>query len=126
MMNLKKSKIRIETNIERLALYYFKLAGVDTLEELKKSDYWLYFEQDKALALRTTRKKEFETKEKTPLKKDLFFKCSNCKKELGYQIFDSFMLDNLKFSYDNNILEIGCSCGQENIFHIPKGRSNEK
>ncbi len=113
-----KSKVYIETNIEKLAIYYFKLAKVNSLEELQKSDYWKYFEQDKLNALRSRKKKEFETKTKELIKKDLVFSCSNCKKELGYQVFGNFVLENLNFNYENHILKITCSCGKQTSFFI--------
>lgn len=116
----KSKKIYIETNIEKLAANYFKIADVNSLTELKETIYWKYFEEDKLNALRARKRKEFESKDKEPLKKDLFFKCSSCSKELGYQVLNSFILDDLKFSYENYILEITCSCGKENSFFIPK------
>lgn len=115
-----RKKPYIETNIEKLAIYYFKLAEVNSLEELKKTDYWKYFEQDKLNALRATKKKEFETKEKEIIKKDLIFNCSDCKKSLGYQVFGNFVLGDLKFNYENNILEITCSCGKHSSFFVPR------
>ncbi|MGL5640016.1 MAG: hypothetical protein ACRCW7_11875 [Cetobacterium sp.] len=119
-MRVKKGKVYIETNIEKLAFYYLELSGCETLQELKKSDYWKYYEQDKLTALRITKKREFENHKTSILKKDLFFKCSSCKKELGYQVLNSFVLDNLKFSYEDHILKITCSCGKESSFLIPK------
>ena len=115
----KHKKPYIETNIEKLAIYYFKLAKVDSLEELQKSDYWKYFEQDKLNALRSRKKKEFETKKKELVKKDLVFSCSNCKKELGYQVFGNFVLEDLNFNYENHILKIICSCGKQISFFVP-------
>lgn len=121
-----KKKPYIETNIEKLAMYYFKLAKVNSLVELQKSDYWIYFEQDKLNALRAKKKKEFETNEKTIIKKDLVFTCSNCKKELGYQVINSFVLSNLNFNYKNNTLEITCSCGKQSSFFIPREKKQEE
>lgn len=117
-----KKKPYIETNIEKLAMYYFDLAGVSSLVDLQKSDYWIYFEQDKLNALRARKKREFETNEKTIIKKDLVFTCSNCKKELGYKVLNSFILDEIKFNFDWNtgFLNILCYCGKDNSFFIPK------
>lgn len=69
----KSKKIYIETNIEKLAAYYFKLAEVNSLDELEKTIYWKYFEQDKLNALRATQKREFKTKIKEPTEKDCIF-----------------------------------------------------
>lgn len=119
----KSKKIYIETNIEKLAAYYFKLADVNSLNELEKTIYWKYFEQDKLTALRATQKKEFNVKIKEPIKKDLIFTCSNCKKELGYQVINNFILADLDFSYEHKILNIICSCGKQNSFFIPKEKN---
>lgn len=120
-----KSKVYIETNIEKLAIYYFKLAKVDSLEELQKSDYWKYFEQDKLNALRSRKKKEFEAKTKELVKKDLVFSCSDCKKELGYQVFGNFVLEDLNFNYENHVLEITCSCGKRCSFFVSKEKKQK-
>lgn len=121
-----KKKTYIETNIEKLAMYYFKLAKVNSLEELKKSDYWKYFEQDKLNALRARKKREFEATKKTIVKKDLVFTCFNCKKELGYQVINNFILSDINFNYENNILELTCSCGKQSSFFIPREKKQKE
>lgn len=121
----KHKKPYIETNIEKLAIYYFKLAEVNSLEELQKSDYWKYFEQDKLNALRSRKKKEFETKTKELVKKDLVFSCSDCKKELGYQVFGNFVLEDLNFNHKNHVLEITCSCGKRCSFFVSKEKKQK-
>lgn len=122
----KSKKIYIETNIEKLAAYYFKLAEVNSLDELEKTIYWKYFEQDKLNALRATQKREFKTKIKEPTKKDFIFTCTNCKKELGYQVINNFILADLNFNYENKILNIICSCGKKNSFLISKSTTYKK
>lgn len=114
-----KSKVKIETNIERLAANYFEIAGVTSLAELKETIYWKYFEEDKLNALKATKKREFESKTKTVIKKDLIFNCSDCKKSLGYQVFGNFVLEDLNFNYENHVLEITCSCGKQCSFFVP-------
>ena len=121
-----KPKVYIETNMEKLAANYFKIAGVNSLAELKETIYWKYFEEDKLNALKAMKKKEFETKTKVIVKKDLVFNCSNCKKSLGYQVFGNFVLEDLKFSYENNILEITCSCGKNNSFPVLKEKKQKE
>lgn len=121
-----RKKPYIETNVEKIAMYYFDLAKVSSLEELEKSDYYKYFEQDKLNALKATKKKEFEIKEKATVKKDLVFTCSNCKKELGYQVINNFILSDLKFNYENSVLEIICSCEKQNSFFIPENKKQKE
>lgn len=121
-----KSKVKIETNIERLAAGYFKIAGVSSLAELKETIYWKYFEEDKLNALRATKKKEFENKSKSVVKKDLIFNCSDCKKSLGYQVFGNFVLEDLNFNYENHLLEITCSCGKHCLFLVSKEKKQKE
>lgn len=105
-----------ETTIELIQQDYFEVAEVDSLEKLKKTSYWKYYEQDlerlakKKLIIST---KEFEKKTSN------FLQCEICKKDLMRFFYNHiiFINDIKTIDMKENEIEIICSCGAENIFN---------
>lgn len=111
-------------NVEQLALYYCKLAGVDNFVDLKNTIYWDYYLED---SKRLYKKTISETKVLPSTEESGIILCKSCGKQLGATI-DTFVLLNLNYSFQhhNAPLKILCKCGHQNIFEeIEKLKTEE-
>lgn len=102
-----------ETTLELIQRDYFEVAEVDSIEKLKKTSYWKYYEQDLERLSKT--KIIVSTKEKA----SNFFKCKVCEKDLVRFFYNNIIFINDIKSADISLSEIliTCSCGSENIFN---------
>lgn len=101
-----------ETTLELIQRDYFEVAEVDSIEKLKKTSYWKYYEQDLERLSKT--KIVVSTKEKV----SNFLQCEVCKKDLVRFFYNNLIFINDIKSADISLSEIliTCSCGTKNTF----------
>lgn len=110
MIKMKNKFVR-ERNVEKLAREYFRIAGVTSLAELKKTIYWNYYEEEKRMAS----KQNSPIDEKSVKENKEIYKCINCEKIILEKKGDNYLINvNLLASLKENI-KIKCSCGKVNI-----------
>lgn len=115
---MKKNDFKKQTDINIIALDYLKIAGVNSLEELKKTIYWEYY-QNETRGISVKHKSEdvvggFAEDDNRDTRKLII--CPNCNMELGYKEQGIYHLnENLAFSNNDKALKILCICGGKYI-----------